>query len=118
VLLLLVIMHSEAKAFFDANDPTDIFYDIFGELLAAVRNGAAARLGRMHASMHGRHAGSARGAYGCNRVGQTDSAAAAGPPPRWGPPPRPLVPPPQPYLPVVGPCQRDHSEQGCTLLIH
>ena len=105
-------MHSEAKAFFDANDHTDIFYDIFGEVLAAVRNGAAARLGRMHASMHGRHAGSARSAYGCNRVDQTDSAAAAGPPPRWEPPPRPLVPPPQPYLPVVGPCRRDHSEQA------
>ena len=64
-------MHSEAKAFFDANDPTDIFYDIFGELLAAVRNGAAARLARMHASVHGRHAGSTRGAYGWIWVAQS-----------------------------------------------
>ena len=85
---------SQAKAFFDASEPSDVFYYISRELGAPERIGcgAAARPGRIHASMHGRHAGSACGACGCSRVDPVNSAAAAQPPSRSGPPPRPLVP--------------------------
>ena len=54
-------MHSEAKAAFgNSCGFTDLFFGINRERLGAdcSSTGAAARVGRMHESMHGRHAGS------------------------------------------------------------
>ena len=90
----LMKMHSEAKAAFASScGLTNLFFGINRERLGAdcTSTGAAARIGRMHESMHGRHAGSARAACSCARADPTDPAAAARPLPRWWPPPGPLT---------------------------
>ena len=63
----LMKLHSEAKAAFRTScSITNLFFSINRELLNAHYSGtrAAAGIGRMLASMHERHAGSARAAYG------------------------------------------------------
>jgi hypothetical protein len=88
----LMKMHSEAKAAFASScGLTNLFFGINRERLGAdcTSTGAAAGVGRMHESMHGRHAGSARAACGCARADPTDPAVAVRPPPRWRPPPGP-----------------------------
>ena len=50
----------------------------------------AARIGRLRASLHGRHADDACTARGCTQADSTDPAAAVWSTARWGSPPTPL----------------------------
>ena len=73
----LVKLRSEAKDFFDASKPTDVFNGITGELLSAAAGAsAAACTGRLHESMHGRHVGSACAAVGSTRPNPVNPVAA------------------------------------------
>ena len=108
---------AEAQTFIDFRRHADVFYGISRELIDAdyTGTGAAAWVGRMHESMHGRHAGSASAACGCIRAKPIDPAAAHRSPPRQRPPPGPLIP--RSHL-LYGPglFRRTLTARGCALL--